>query len=303
MNPTYKISLVISVIVISFLSNFTEANIPRAFHAIKSGYNNCADDYEIMKCKKKLISFDASLKNLPINEVIGEVGKTFMGTPYVAGTLDENNNSEEVVVRITGLDCVTFVENVLIFSRLIKDGKNNFEDYTSELEKIRYRDGKNSGYASRLHYFTDWIYDNERKGILKDITEEIGGTLSSKYIGFMTSHRKSYKQLSDNDLNYSLINEVETNINSRKQYYIPKEEIANFYDKLQTGDIVGLTSTLDGLDVAHTGLVYKKDGMTFLMHASLKNKEVEISRVELQDYLMSNAKQSGIVVARIMDVK
>lgn len=316
MNSIYKINFIIILIALTFWNNFSIAKPNTGFSTGACGnyingeifmpkvfVNSHLDDYENMKCKKKLVSFDASLKDLPLNEIIAEVGKTFMGTPYVAGTLDENTNSEELVVKITGLDCVTFVENCIIFSRLIKEGKNNFEDYKAELEKVRYRDGKNTGYASRLHYFTDWIYDNEQKGIVRDITKVIGGTFYPKTIDFMTAHRNSYKQLANDDLNYSSIAEVENNINSRERYYIPKDEISNFYDRLQTGDIVGLTSTLDGLDVAHTGFVYKKDGMTYLMHASLKNKEVEISGVELQDYLMSNEKQGGIVVARVMDVK
>lgn len=262
-----------------------------------------ADDYEIMKCKKKLASFDVSLRQLPLNEVIAEVGKTFMGTPYVAGTLDQNSGSETVVVSITGLDCVTFVENCLIFSRLIKEGKANFDDYMKELEKIRYRNGINEGYSSRLHYFTDWIYDNEQKGIVNDITKEIGGTEYPKTINFMTTHRGSYSQMKHDDDNYSKMIDVENQINTRKQYYIPKEQISEFYDKMQTGDIVGLTSALDGLDIAHTGFVYKEGGRTFLMHASLKNKQVEISSSELMDYLMSNPKQTGIVIARVTDVK
>lgn len=256
-----------------------------------------------MKCEKKLKSFDPALKNLPINELIIEVGNTFMGTPYVAGTLDENSNSEEVVIKITGLDCVTFVENALIFSRLIKQGRTDFEDYKAELELVRYRDGKNSGYSSRLHYFIDWIYDNEQKGIVKDITKEIGGVPYEKNIDFMTTHRNSYKQLANDDDNLFKMSEIENNINSRHTYYIPEEEIGNLYDKLQSGDIVGMTSTLDGLDVAHTGYVYKQDGKTYLMNASMKDKQVEISSMELQEYLLNNSKQSGIVVARVLDVK
>lgn len=265
--------------------------------------HNISDDYEKMKCRKKLASFDASLKELPLNEVIAEVGKTFMGTPYVAGTLDQNPAGESVVVSITGLDCVTFVENCLIFSRLIKEGKTNFDDYMKELEKIRYRDGVNNGYSSRLHYFTDWIYDNEQKGIVKDITKEAGVIEYPKTINFMTTHRGSYNQMSNDEDNYSKIRDVENSINSREHFYIPKDQIADHYEIMQTGDIVGITSALEGLDIAHTGFVYKDGGKTYLMHASLKNKQVEISSVELMDYLMSNPKQTGIVIARVTDIK
>lgn len=294
-----SVTLIYSVLIVIFISGtvFSSSQNRVRLRSV------LADDYEIMKCKKKLASFDVSLRQLPLNEVIAEVGKTFMGTPYVAGTLDQNSGSETVVVSITGLDCVTFVENCLIFSRLIKEGKANFDDYMKELEKIRYRNGINEGYSSRLHYFTDWIYDNEQKGIVNDITKEIGGTEYPKTINFMTTHRGSYSQMKHDDDNYSKMIDVENQINTRKQYYIPKEQISEFYDKMQTGDIVGLTSALDGLDIAHTGFVYKEGGRTFLMHASLKNKQVEISSSELMDYLMSNPKQTGIVIARVTDVK
>lgn len=294
-----SVTLIYSVLIVIFISGTVFSSSQNRVRLSSV----LADDYEIMKCKKKLASFDVSLRQLPLNEVIAEVGKTFMGTPYVAGTLDQNSGSETVVVSITGLDCVTFVENCLIFSRLIKEGKANFDDYMKELEKIRYRNGINEGYSSRLHYFTDWIYDNEQKGIVNDITKEIGGTEYPKTINFMTTHRGSYSQMKHDDDNYSKMIDVENQINTRKQYYIPKEQISEFYDKMQTGDIVGLTSALDGLDIAHTGFVYKEGGRTFLMHASLKNKQVEISSSELMDYLMSNPKQTGIVIARVTDVK
>ncbi|MBK8984338.1 MAG: DUF1460 domain-containing protein [Ignavibacteria bacterium] len=260
-----------------------------------------ADDYEEMKCRKKLKSFDASLKDLPLNEVIAEVGKSFTGTPYVAGTLDEYPNTEELVINITGLDCVTFVENALIFSRLIKSGNADFDNYKKELELIRYRNGKNSGYSSRLHYFIDWIYDNQKKGIVKDITSDIGGVNIGKNIDFMTSHRNSYKQLQNNDILLGEMHEVENSINSREIFYIPVEDISSVYDKLRTGDIVGITTSIGGLDISHTGFIYKEGGGTYLMHASLKNKKVEISSSELQDYIFGNSKQTGIVVARVLE--
>lgn len=260
-----------------------------------------SDDFENMKCRKKLASFSDTLKNLPLNEIIIEVGRSFTGTPYVAGTLDENPLREELTVNVTGLDCVTFVENCLVISRLIKSGKTDFESYKAELEKIRYRDGKNTGYPSRLHYFSDWIYDNENKGIVKNITKEIGGKEYSKIFTFMTSHRDSYKQLTNDD-NFNEMYFIESEINSRTMYYIPKDEVSLYYDKLENGDIIGITSKLAGLDVAHTGFVFKKDGKAYLMHASLKNKEVEFSEEDLEDYLKGNSKQGGIMVARVTDL-
>ena len=266
--------------------------------------NNTAlsDDDERRACEEKLASFDASLKDMPIDEVIAEVGISFLGTEYVAGTLDENPDEEVLVIKIKGLDCVTFVENALVISRLIKKGKTNIEYYENELEFIRYRDGNNNGYTSRLHYFTDWIYDNECKGVAKDITYDIGGIPYNKNINFMTKHTKSYKQLHGNNKNISRIKEVESAMNERELFYIPKSMVDDYYDFLQTGDIIATTTDIGGLDVTHTGFIFKEDGKTYFMHASSTENEVVISYKQLKQYLQSNKKQTGIIVARPLDV-
>ncbi len=260
--------------------------------------DNISDDYEDMKCKKILKSFDSSLKDKAINDVIIEVGKSFLAVPYVAGTLDTNPNKERLIVYVSGLDCVTFCENALTMSRIIKQGDTSFENYKKELEKIRYRDGQINGYPSRLHYFSDWIYDNDKKGIVKDITKEIGGVEYNKTIDFMTTHTDSYPALKNNPDNVSQMQAVENNINSRQNYYIPVKDLPSVYDSLQSGDIIGITSDVGGLDIAHTGIIYKENNIPYFLNASLKKKEVIISDGTIQDYIMGNKKQLGVMVCR-----
>ena len=257
-----------------------------------------SDDDERRACEEKFASFDASLKDKPIDEIIADVGLSFLGTEYVAGTLDENPDEEVLVIKIKGLDCVTFVENALVISRLIKKGKTDIEDFENELEFIRYRDGNNTGYTSRLHYFTDWIYDNEGKGVVKDITYDIGGILYNKNINFMTTHTKSYKQLYGKSKNISKMKEVESDMNEREMFYIPKSKVDNYYDLLKTGDIIATTTDISGLDVTHTGFIYKENGNTYFLHASSTENEVVISSEQLKQYLQNNKKQTGVIVAR-----
>lgn len=264
--------------------------------------NKLYDDYEDMKCRKILAKLDMNLKTQPISDVIANVGQVFLGTEYVAGTLDKNNK-ENLVVYVTGLDCVTFVENALVMSRLIQKGKTDFEDYKKELEYIRYRNGVVDGYPSRLHYFTDWIFDNQQKGVVRDITQEIGGIPYNKTIDFMTTHTGSYKQLENNPEAVQQMQVFENLMNARRLYYIPKAEVDNYYDKLQTGDIIATTTDIGGLDVTHTGFIYKdENGRTKFMHANIKTKEVMITDAELKEYLAGNKKQTGIIVARPLDV-
>lgn len=258
------------------------------------------DDEQI--CKRKFELFiNANIKNLPIGEAIVEVGKSFQGTEYIGGTLEVNPRSERLIVRLTGFDCVTFVENGLVFARCLKKDKTTFEDYKSELLKIRYRNGAIDGYGSRLHYFTDWIYDNEVKEIVKDITQQIGGIEYAKEINFMSKHPDSYKQLSDKQ-NLENIRIVEEAINSRTRYYIPGKSISKIYDSLKDGDIIATTTNIEGLDVTHTGYVCKgEDGGTYFLHASSKGREVIISSNQLQDYVEEDSKKTGIIVARPLE--
>lgn len=256
------------------------------------------DDAEVKAVKKKLKSFDSSLGNSDISDIIAAVGKTFQGVEYVAGTLDKNVNEERLVIKITGLDCVTFVENVLAISNIIKKGTIDFESYKKELQLIRYRDGEINGYTSRLHYFTEWIINNQEKGLVRDITYDIGGEPYNKKINFMSTHTDSYKQLQGNDDYISEIEKIEKNLNKHKFYYIRKNEVEQFYENLQTGDIIATTTNIEGLDVTHTGFVYKKNGKTHFLHASITKGEVVISKEELKEYLKSNKKQTGIIVAR-----
>ena len=146
-------------------------------------------------CNSKFnLAVEQKLSSLPINQVIIEIGKSFLGTDYVANTL-EVGQEEKLVINLTGLDCYIFLETSLVFSRCIKKGKSTFEDYQKELTNIRYRNGKLNQYPSRLHYFSDWIYDMNKRGIGKDITKELGGKRFVKKINFMSTHVDSYRQL------------------------------------------------------------------------------------------------------------
>ena len=286
---------------LSALTTLSLTWLGKKFNVNNSFLNLFDDDEQICKSRFGLFIADG-LKDKPIGDAIVEIGRSFLGTEYVSNTLEISPETEKLVVNLTELDCVTFVENCLTFARCLKKNKTAFEDYKKELENIRYRDGIIDGYASRLHYFVDWIYNNETKGVVKDITADIGGVPYKKTINFMSTHPKSYKQLSDNS-NLSGIIAAEEAINSRDYYYIPKKNISKVYDWLQNGDIIATTTSINGLDVTHTGYVYRgEDGGTYFLHASLKSKKVIISDNLLADYVSEDSKKTGIIVARPVDV-
>src|SRR5437879_7350889 len=108
------------------------------------------------------------------------------------------------------------------------------------------------GFHSRLHYSIDYFYDNEKKGVLRIVTKEVGlkdAKYDDRAINFMTTHRASYKQLAKNDIEYAAMLEIENDIHARKAfYYIPKEDVAAVESRIQTGDILGITTNIPGLD-------------------------------------------------------
>jgi hypothetical protein len=232
-----------------------------------------------------------------LNTLNVEIGEWLLGTPYVEKTL-EIPGKEQLVIDLQGLDCTTYLETVVTLSRLANRGEFTFEAYQAELELLRYRDGLNTGYPSRLHYFSDWIYQNQEKGILTDITKDIGGESYPNNPSFMSSNPQFYPQLS-NPESVTKIQAAEQNIAGRTYHYIPKEEISQAEHLIQAGDLIAITAAMNSLDMVHVGFAVEKNERIHLMHASTGSMEVEISEKPLSEYLAGNKSQSGIMVCRL----
>lgn len=234
---------------------------------------------------------------LPINEIELTVAKKLLRTKYVGGVVDKEPK-ECLVVNIKQLDCVTFLENVVVLSILIKNKKNKIDDYYQELTKIRYRNGQMTTYPSRLHYFSEWLIDNENKGILTQITKDIGGIPYEKEISFMTKNRNKYPKLA-NESFYNEMLEHEKKLNEKKLYYIPKNKIEPIENKLKNGDLIAITTGINNLDIAHVGLVIFIGKRAHLFHASSNESKVVVSKLPLASYLAKNKIHTGIMVARL----
>ncbi|GMU85960.1 MAG: xylanase [Ignavibacteriales bacterium] len=260
------------------------------------------DKQDVEICKSKFtFAVSKNLAELPISDVITEIGKSFLGVNYEAFTL-EKPGDESLVVNLRGLDCTTFLENSFVFARLIKQGKTEFNDYLAELQYIRYREGKINGYPSRLHYFTDWIYENQKKGIVKDITKEIGGVAYTKKVSFMTENKNLYKQINGNAEYLKAIENTEREINSRKYFYIPKKDVAAAEAKIKNGDLIAITSSVNGLDINHVGIAVEVGGRIHFMHAPLVGSKVQITEVPLDKYLAGIKKHTGVMVLRPTEI-
>jgi len=254
-------------------------------------------DVEICNSKFQL-AVNKNLAEKPMGDIIVEVGKSFIGTDYLSHGL-EKDGDEQLVINLTGLDCTTFLENSLVLARCIKNSKTSFEDYMNELQLIRYRDGVIDQYPSRLHYFADWIYDNAKKGIVDNVTEEIGGKKIKFKLDFMSTHPESYKHLRDNPDFIPIIKKQEKEISCREYYFIPKEELKSKEQLINNGDLIAITTTVEGLDIGHIGIaVNMDDGKIHLLHAPTENTKVQITEQPLSDYLMKYKRHSGVIVLR-----
>jgi hypothetical protein len=247
------------------------------------------------KLLEKFSNDDFSKKNR--EELILEIGKSFLGTIYEEKTL-ELPGEEKLVINLMGLDCTTYLETVVALEQTIRKKESSFEGFGKKLEQLRYLDGKNTGYSSRLHYFSDWIRENEQKGLLRDITKEIGGVEYPNQPTFMSENPKFYPQLSDPRL-VGEIRKREEVIKARSYFYIPKEQIQKLENKIETGDLIAITTPMKNLDIVHVGFAVMQKGRIHLMHASSVSRKVEISSLPLSDYLFGNKSQSGIMVSRL----
>ena len=236
--------------------------------------------------------------NLPLH-----FARQFLGVPYVAHTL-EGNQREQLVVNTRQMDCTTLVENVVALTLAARRHRYSFRAFVDALQALRYRNGRIEGYASRLHYFTDWIADNQRRGLVTERQSEQPPFTAVQTIDvcYMSQHPKAYKALRENPSLVPVIRRQEQRLTGRKYRYIPKDAVRNteaLRQAVHDGDIIAITCKKAGLDIAHLGFaVWHKDGL-HLLNASQLHKKVVEEPMTLGEYLSKHPSHTGIRVISI----
>src|ERR1043166_585718 len=227
------------------------------------------------------------------------------GTRYKSYTLEIDNRIESPSVNFNGLDCWTFFETSLAFARMLNEPEENWtpENFLHYIELDRYRGGVCTGeYLSRLHYLEDWLYDNNRRGLVEDLTTKLGGQSVPHAAREMTHSWRHYRYLAANKSLLGPLGRMEANVSSRPLYQIPKSQVKAIEPKLRSGDVIGIVSRDSrGLySTAHVGLALRTgDGVLHFMHASSpSNYGRVIVDEELSKYLYRYHSDSGILVAR-----
>jgi len=288
-----------------FAAEGREAPMPVVEDAAGEPTPSWADaDWDVFGTKARL-ALDQGWDTLPPPAAMARLGQTFVGTAYVPKTLDPDG-PERLVVNFRELDCVTFVETVVSLIRFVRlpeaeallaDRGAAEDTYEELLAGLRYRHGAVDGYVSRLHYFSEWLAVNAERGLVRPLTRELGGVQDAEPIDFMSTHPDAYRQLADTTV-LAGIKDMERRLNQAPRWVLPESEIAAAAQGIQSGDIIAATSTVEGLDVAHTGFALWQDGTLRLLHAPLVGEEVQVSERSLAERIVAIEGQDGIMVAR-----
>ena len=237
-----------------------------------------------------------NLPDRPIGEIVQAIADNFLGQPYAEGLLDKSG-TEKLVVTLDKFDCVLFVETVMAIARGVAVKDYDYQNFVNRIEEQRYLNGKMNGYCSRLHYFSEWINDNQKRQTVENITAQLGGVPMNKQLNFMSQHRSSYPQMVKDEATYQCIVGIEAELAKTTVNYIPTNGIKSIYSQLKPGDIVAVATDGKGLDLTHTGFVYRNaDGNMGLIHASPAG-QVTVA-YDLHRYISRVESAIGIVVAR-----
>ena len=231
------------------------------------------------------------------------IAEQLKGIPYVAHTLEPNNN-ERLIINLRQLDCTTFVEQVTALYLCVKERKTTFADYCKMLQKLRYEGGAEPHYTKRLHYYSSWIEDKKSMDICKEIQSPNPPftKVQRLSLNWMTTHVNDYRMLKNNPSWVPQIRKMEQKMEGRQYRYIPKEQIKNtrlLRNTIKDGDIIAIITNKKGLDTQHLGFaLWHKDGL-HLLNASSIHKKVIDEPMTLRTYLYKHPSMPGVRIIRL----
>ena len=234
------------------------------------------------------------------------VGEFAIGSPYEAFALEayskaggDPSKKEPLTLSLAKFDCVSLVESCLAVARVADDAvPASWDRFAREMERMRYRGGVRGDYATRLHYFSEWMTDGGKRGLLRDLGQELGGVQDARPLRFMTEHRGSYPALAHEEV-YREIGEMERSLDASPRWMIPTARIPEVSDRIESGDVLAFATAIPGLDVTHAAFADRDSlGVLRVLHAPLSGGAVEITALTLPDYVAAIRRSTGILVAR-----
>ena len=238
---------------------------------------------------------------LSIGDRTTKVGLALVGTPYRNYTLELDDRIEAPCVNMAGMDCWTFFEIALGTARALKASENpTTQDLLRMIELDRYVGGRCNGlFTSRLHYLEQWLYDNQSRGLVKNVTPALPGARRLKRdLKEMSVTWRSSRQLRANPGLVPQLARIERRLSKRGIWYVPRSKVAAAERYLRNGDIVCVVTTWPRGYTSHVGIVYwDNSGVLRFMHASKNSGEVIVDS-RLSSYIKRYSTHAGIMVAR-----
>jgi hypothetical protein len=247
-------------------------------------------------------------RQLPLGARTIRAARAMVGTPYVNYTLEVHDRIESPVVNLGAMDCWTYYENALAFARMLryKPAPYTPQDMLHMVELERYRDGRCTGsYLSRMHHLEEVFYDNERRGLAKNITPRIPGAVRlRREIREMTVQWKSYRYLRNSPSLLPEMGRIEARVSKLPVYHIPKKGVRAIEGYLQDGDVVAITTNWKYGYTSHVGLIVKLKGRAYFTHATSDRDKGRMTIIDrpITDYLNGSSKHAGIAVLRPNDL-
>lgn len=245
--------------------------------------------------------------DVPFARTVVRVGELALGTPYEAYTLEQYIHagespirSEPLTLSLTRFDCVSLIEACLAVARVARgDGDASLWDrFAREMERVRYRDGVRGGYSSRLHYFSEWLSDGARRGLVEVMGPELGAAPDTRPLRFMSRNPDSYPAMAHEAVR-DQIALMERSLDGAPRWVIPTAAIPAHVGLLESGDILAFATSIDGLDVTHAAFAYRdSQGIMRVLHAPLSGGVVEITAATIPQYVAAIRQATGIIVAR-----
>ena len=264
-----------------------------------------ADDWagDLTFSTEDVAAFNACMESIrsAVPQTVGDAtlaaARCFVGRPYVAATLEKE--PERLVVNLREWDCTTLVESAVAVARTARGDAPSFATYLRELSCLRYRTDSINDYTDRLHYFSDWIYENARRGPICDMTAAIGGRPYRPQLSFMSAHPDRYAALRTHPWRVAFMREKEAEISARTGYAVlPTASIPAASSALRDGDIVCFVTDIPGLDISHVGIICRRGRTVTFIHASSAAGRVIVEPTSLHAYATRNPRTIGVMILR-----
>lgn len=253
-------------------------------------------------------------KPTPMATRLDTISQRFLNQPYENNALGEGPGTRYdtyPLYRVDAFDCETYVDTVVALALAPE-----FKHFTQCIKQIRYADG-NVSFMTRNHFASlDWNLNNQRTGLLKDITTTLTnqkGEPAALFAETLINKPAWYQKLPADRIRlpHASPEKQAKRLTALRQEgkkfkaehvstpYIPLTALFNaegepnldLFDQIPNGAIIEIVrpnwdlvkQTGTHLNISHMGFVFRKNGELRFRHASLLKKQV--SDMSLIQYL------------------